>query len=1161
MRILPFPSVTFGDVVVSGEGGGAPLMTVAGFRMDAELAPYMSGEIRIFSMRLDRPQIRLAIGADGTVAIPAGDPGLPARATVVLENVVITEGSLTVENGRTGRTHIVSGISARLSAQSLTGPFSGSASLTAGGETVALVLSSGPFQPEAGLPLKLTVQAPSLDASVVFDGLAAVSEGAPRFGGEILVASPLPAPTVTLPASAPAAADASNRTVAVADPIVARPVLPPFKLAGTVLATPSGIALSGARVAVGASENPYVLTGSGSIGLSRLAHFALDLEGQQIDVDEIVAQEAGNARPAANDGAPETAAPPPVTFDQRLQAVEAVLAAVPRPGLPGTVAIQLPVVVAGDTTIRDVGFTVSPTDTGWSVERFVAELPGRTRMEASGVVGLDEELSFKGDLLVAARQPSGFAGWLVGTVDPAIRTLSQAGFSAAVDLTRARQVFESLEVDVGGEVLTGRLERSGPRGARAMTAFLNAGAVDLDALLALSALFTGDGDSIADADRLSLKIGAGPVRYREASARRIDADLSYDGARLSIARLDLADLAGADLTVSGDLAGLGTDLSGRLAIGLDAARPSEAIAFLESVLPPSPAIAALAARGSSLGPLRITGEVETVEEVSGEKPTLQARVSGTAAGTDVSATLALGNGIYAPGAAGVPEASGRFGLQATVSNDVPAVLLGQLGIEAVPVDVPSPLSLELSLSAGPTGPVVASAAMRAPDTELAGEGSFEIAPEGIFGAEFGLSAKSADIGPWLTATGRALGQSAAAALPLDLAGTIRYADGDLSLDGLAGKIGDADVAADLSRHGAGPVSGTLFVSDLSLPWLATLVYGRSPTAEDGSASLASAEFLAPLLPPVDLALDVTADRLSLGGALAIAPFSGDVGSTATELSMREIKGGIGGGTVSGSGSLRNANGVGGVSLDASFSDLDLATLTLLAEQGDVADLAETANVAGTMNLSLALGGSGQSYAALATALTGAGRVKLADASFAGLRPRLLRPILDAADVDGFVPGTETVARVLSDLTRASRYPLPALASELSVAAGVASVSPLRLPGAGETLTVEGGLDLRTLEVEAALRLDLEAGDDAVEGAEPAVLYSVRGPIAGPRLLADVQPLASYLSVRAFEREEARVEAMQEQLQERLRLRREARYTRWRERERVAAVEAERLRVE
>ena len=148
-RLLPFPTVTFNDVVVADEQNPAkPLMRIARFRMDAELAPYLSGEIRIFSMRLEQPALRVPLAADGRLAVIGSQGALPTSATVILEDVEIVDGSVTVENGLTGRTHDIDAVAGRFSAKSLTGPFSGAGTLTAGGRPLSFSLASGPVQPE-----------------------------------------------------------------------------------------------------------------------------------------------------------------------------------------------------------------------------------------------------------------------------------------------------------------------------------------------------------------------------------------------------------------------------------------------------------------------------------------------------------------------------------------------------------------------------------------------------------------------------------------------------------------------------------------------------------------------------------------------------------------------------------------------------------------------------------------------------------------------------------------------------------------------------------------------------------------------------------------------------------------------------------------------------
>ena len=74
-RLLPFPSVTFNDVRVENAKTGATMMTVAHFSMDAELAPFLRGQILIFDMRIDGPRGTIRLLPDGSLdwALRNGD--------------------------------------------------------------------------------------------------------------------------------------------------------------------------------------------------------------------------------------------------------------------------------------------------------------------------------------------------------------------------------------------------------------------------------------------------------------------------------------------------------------------------------------------------------------------------------------------------------------------------------------------------------------------------------------------------------------------------------------------------------------------------------------------------------------------------------------------------------------------------------------------------------------------------------------------------------------------------------------------------------------------------------------------------------------------------------------------------------------------------------
>ena len=124
-RLLPFPSVTFSDVVGRRRRRTASRrMTVETFSMDAELAPFLRGEFLIFDMRLVRPKAhdrhrRRRHGRLGDAPLGA----VRRRAQITLEKLTITEGQIALRHAASGRTHLLTEINTEVSAKSLAGPW------------------------------------------------------------------------------------------------------------------------------------------------------------------------------------------------------------------------------------------------------------------------------------------------------------------------------------------------------------------------------------------------------------------------------------------------------------------------------------------------------------------------------------------------------------------------------------------------------------------------------------------------------------------------------------------------------------------------------------------------------------------------------------------------------------------------------------------------------------------------------------------------------------------------------------------------------------------------------------------------------------------------------------------------------------------------------
>ncbi|MGL4489586.1 MAG: AsmA family protein, partial [Rhizobiaceae bacterium] len=101
-RLLPFPSLSFTNVRV-GEDVENPALTIEQFSMDAELSPFLSGEVLIFDMRMTKPRGVVVIDESGQIdwTLRANSPFDPGN--VRIENLVVEGGQFDVIDRAAGR--------------------------------------------------------------------------------------------------------------------------------------------------------------------------------------------------------------------------------------------------------------------------------------------------------------------------------------------------------------------------------------------------------------------------------------------------------------------------------------------------------------------------------------------------------------------------------------------------------------------------------------------------------------------------------------------------------------------------------------------------------------------------------------------------------------------------------------------------------------------------------------------------------------------------------------------------------------------------------------------------------------------------------------------------------------------------------------------------
>ncbi|MBN8242886.1 AsmA family protein [Nitratireductor aquimarinus] len=1118
-RLLPFPSLTFTDVVVAGKTPQAPGMTVDEFSMHAELAPFLRGEVLIFDMQLTRPHAQIAIAADGGIDWAVRPSGPFDARQVTLENVSIVDGSVTLAHAASGRQHELTDIDAQLSARSLAGPWRIGGTLSLDDMPMRVSVSTGSLGDDGRMRVRFEALPDDLPVRLATDGQARIEEGAAFYDGAFALN------TYSDEAMARLRKEAER-------PLALTSAAATNRLTGLFDLRHDRLAVEQFRFETGPADAPYTAEGRASLELGGEPRFFISADGAQLRFD------------GENDG---DSASGGLDIARRFEAFAALIRAVPSPTIPGEVAINLPAIVAGDTTIRNIELRAEPAEGGWAVGSVAATLPGRTRFEANGFLAADEELGFNGHMLLAIAQPSGFAAWVSRDVDDAIRRLPAAGFSADVALSRRAQTFEGLELILGDARFNGRVERREPENAKPwLDATLDGEALDLEGIQAFMSLFVSD----AGVNRLSghdvdLDIKAGPVAALGMQANTLDTALRLREGVLEIDRLTLGGFAGAQLSATGQLRNFAGMPTGQVDATVLSTDLGELVLALAGRFPENRVFRALAQRVQAFPGLLQDAELNLVAsaaENGDETMGIAVSAEGVAGGTDLSLSLS-------DSGAEDDLARGDFKLSLTARNDEAAVLYGLAGIPALPLGLVGEARLELSAEGSLADTV---------------DGQARVMGEGLVASFKGqaLNALSApsldgevrlvsdDIETWLAVGGVVL-PGFGLGMPVALSADLEWSEKLAVLTDLEGEVAGSGVTGDLNiaLDGGKPhIDGALTMTRFDLAPAAELVMGPDVLSGEEDGAWPQAPFGNDVSLPFSANLDLRTDALWTGFLSAGRDARLKLRLDDEGLTVSDLKASLFDGSVEGFATLKNNAGTGLLSAQIGLNDTALDTLM---PQG---------SLEGRMSARASVTASGKSVNAMAAALTGSGSATLKDLVINGLNPKALPQILEEADAVGNGIDLEKTEAFAPRLIREGQFSAGETEFAFTIAGGMARTPPVQLATDGATFSTTATADLQKMEVSTDGALVFDPGVDAVVGAEPRVEVVASGPFGfvGSRL--SVEPLAQYLTQRALEREQVRVERMQSVLLEKQRLRREARYFAELEVKREQA-EAERQRLE
>lgn len=1116
-RLLPFPSITFEDVSVAGGPNGEPAMKVAEFSMDAELAPFMSGEFLIFDMRLVRPVMTVSVAADGAIdwTVRPSTPFNPSK--IAIEKLTVTEGQVRIRHAASGRDHLLTEINTEISAKSLEGPWRVDGSLRLDGLRTQIGLSTGAVDEKGTMRLRIKAEPVIYPLTVESDGDLRLEKGAANFTG-----------TFRIEARNDSAKAAGSATEETARSAKAEP--PAWRMRGRLSADHKRIAFDEFRFETGPLDNPYTADGTAKVELGGEPRFEVKATGAQVRFDEALA-------PDKSAGA--------LTLKDRIAALRAALVELPRPTIPGLIDVDLPAVVAGDTTIRDVKLKAEPAADGWNVRGLSASLPGRTTLEGSGLLtSTEEDFGFDGELLVAVGQPSGFAAWLSKDVDEAIRRLPAAGFKAKVALSERTQSFKELELILGAAKFRGEIDNNTPADANpSMRVALTGDALDVAGLAAFSSLFVSDNGAERFGDRnLDLRLKAGPVRALGLTADSIDTALRMNGGDLEIDRLSIAGLAGATVSATGKVRAFANKPEGKIDASVVAVDLAPVIGQLAAQYPGNLALTELDRRAGAYSGLFADAEINLVgtsaRNADGSDG-MAVSATGVAGGTKFQFTLS-GNGAVDQ----IAQAQVKFDFEA--SNPDGGALMALYGLPSLPLGTAGDASATLTAEGTLAGGLKSSLDFQGEDMQASFEGTLQIG-DSLISAKGPVHLEAADIEPWLMTAGLSF-PGMGLGTPVSLTADLDYASRLLVLSGIDGEIADGPVSGDINaelKDGTPHLSGDLAIDAFDLQPAAAMVVGDA-ALEPAAGKWSSVAFQPQARLPFTADLDLSFGSVSAGPLGLVEEARCKAAVSADGIRLSEIRGKVDGGELTGLFEAKNNAGSALISTQLKLAD------------ADVAQLLEGTGLAGRADVGVTLSAAGKTVEALFASLSGSGTAAVRGLKVPGINADAFQAIIAGADKMGRDVDAIRVAAFAPPLVAGGSFAAPPADIAFTVAAGILRAPPVTLASPQASVSTELKADFTTGVVGAVGAVSFAPGEEAQAGSEPSVGFTVEGPLAALVAHYDTQPLAQFLTQRALEREQARVEALQAGLVEKQRLRREVRYYASLQFERERLAEAQRL---
>lgn len=530
-RILPAPHLTLGKVKVGHNPDADSLPSELDFATFAEidgevaLAPLIGGDIEITSVRIVEPEFNLEILPDGSanwrglgIASRVPEEGMFSLASISLEKASFVGGTINYRNRLNGRSWKAEDVTGEVVATSLLGPLRSEFTAKIDGIPLRMRVGLGSFGGQKAFRVTVEANAQEKPVNFLFSGVATEFSLAARLDGN---------------GRLQIGTEEEGKT-------------PPIDInAGMVVDTRQAVLRNIAIEMAGTT-----LGGSAEIRWDRNPSFSATLASDNFTVDPLLDRFSNGS-------------------EESEQSLLTRMLSISLPeDIEGKASIETGILRMRGAVIRDAKADLAVADGIVTVNTASATLGGPTKVDLAGAFRPDEDgARFEGSASLESANIKGLQRWIAETegatpeeASPAARGFPFAA-QASLRLAADQYVFSGLEAAYTQELSEPQLRGdvawrfAGERPQ--IDVALDIATFSFNPLLALMPEGS-DPFSFLETNDISLSLEAEKLGLYGETYGDVDAELALDEGKLTVARLEVGEAAGARLSFTGALTGVTT---------------------------------------------------------------------------------------------------------------------------------------------------------------------------------------------------------------------------------------------------------------------------------------------------------------------------------------------------------------------------------------------------------------------------------------------------------------------------------------------------------------------------------------------------------------------------------------------------------------------------